>query len=182
MSSYWGVTFGRSSSSSSSSSIGDGRDRSPDNVDADDKRWWAENADFGPRARVKIIIAAPPPAAAAMGRQEEDQEEDDDNVDESNDVRTEEFATIEKRGTAAWGTAGSDEARRGWGGTPMPAEGLRSVAAPSTTRITPTYTLMATGKSCVFHTTKLVKSFNTTCSSRQTSNQVTSESSDILTS
>jgi hypothetical protein len=57
----------------------------------------------------------------------------------------EEFATMEKRGTAARGTAGSDEARRGWGGTPMPAEGTRSVAAPSTTRITPTYTLMATG-------------------------------------
>ena len=52
---------------------------------------------------------------------------------------------MEKRGTAARGTAGSDEARRGWGGTPMPAEGSRSVAAPSTTRITPTYTLMATG-------------------------------------
>jgi len=57
------------------------------NVDADDERWWAENADFGPRARVKIIVAAPPPAAAAMGRQEEEQAEDDDDVDENDDVR-----------------------------------------------------------------------------------------------
>ena len=69
------------------------------NVDADDERWWAENADFGPRARVKIIVAAPPPAAAAMGRQEEDQEEDDDDVDESDDVRmAAPDATVSRRG------------------------------------------------------------------------------------